>query len=167
MTGLAGFVCASVLLGAGATLVMDIWALVRARVFGIAGLDYALVGRWAGHMVRGRFAHARIAAAPPVPGERALGWTFHYATGIGFAAILLAVWGLDWLSAPTLLPALIVGLGSAAAPFLIMQPAFGMGIAASRTPSPLTARRRTLITHTVFAAGLYLAAWPAGWLLAG
>lgn len=31
--------------GAGATLVMDIWALVQRRLFATPSLDYALVGR--------------------------------------------------------------------------------------------------------------------------
>lgn len=38
----------------------------------------------------------------------------------------------DWARRPTLLPALIVGLATAVAPPLIMQPGMGLGIAASR-----------------------------------
>ena len=33
-------------------------------------------------MARGRFRHERIAAAPPVRGERLIGWTAHYLIGI-------------------------------------------------------------------------------------
>jgi hypothetical protein len=50
-----------------------------------------------------------------------------------------------------------------AAPFLLLQPALGAGIAASRTPRPNVARRRSLVTHLVFGLGLYLAA--EGWAL--
>ena len=49
--------------GVGATLLMDAWALARRRLFGIASLDYALVGRWLGHMRHGRFRHAAIGKA--------------------------------------------------------------------------------------------------------
>ncbi|WP_107313510.1 DUF2938 domain-containing protein [Burkholderia metallica] len=146
------------LIGAGATLVMDLWTLFRRRAFGIPSLDYALVGRWIGHMAQGRFRHASIAAAPPVPGERALGWLAHYAIGIAFAALPVAIAGTDWIAAPTPLPALLAGLGSVAAPFFVMQPAFGFGIAASRTPQPGVARRRSLVTHLSYGVGLYLAA---------
>ncbi|MCA7999802.1 DUF2938 domain-containing protein [Burkholderia metallica] len=146
------------LIGAGATLVMDLWTLFRRRAFGIPSLDYALVGRWIGHMAQGRFRHASIAAAPPVPGERALGWFAHYAIGIAFAALPVAIAGTDWIAAPTPLPALVAGLGSVAAPFFVMQPAFGFGIAASRTPQPGVARRRSLVTHLSYGVGLYLAA---------
>ena len=51
-------------------------------------------------------------------------------------------------------PALTVGIGSVAAPFLLMQPAMGAGIAASRTPRPSAARMRSLVTHGVFGVGL-------------
>ncbi|MNT97543.1 hypothetical protein D3C72_2398910 [compost metagenome] len=57
---------------------------------------------------------------------------------------------------PTLAPALIVGLATVAAPFFLMQPGMGAGIAASKTPNPHIARLRSLLTHAVFGIGLYL-----------
>ena len=149
----------AVLIGAGATAVMDIWAVARKRLHGVAPADYGLVGRWLGHMPKGRFRHHSISAASPVPGERLIGWTAHYLIGIAFAFVLLASWGMDWVRHPTIGPALIVGLGSVAAPFLLMQPGMGAGIAASRTPNPPAARLRSLTTHAVFGVGLYVAAW--------
>ena len=56
------------------------------------------------------------------------------------------------------LPALAVGMGTVAAPLLVMQPAMGAGIASSRTPTPVKNCLRSLANHTVFGAGLYLAA---------
>ena len=147
----------TLLIGAGATAVMDLWTIARQRLFGIAPPDYGLVGRWLGHMARGRFRHDRIAASPPVRGERPIGWTAHYVIGVGFAAALVAIWGLDWVRQPTLGPALIVGIGSVAAPFLVMQPGMGAGIAASRTPRPAAARLQSLVTHAIFGVGLYAA----------
>ena len=151
----------AVLTGAGATALIDLWGMARKRLLGIPSLDYGLVGRWFAHMARGRFRHDRIAASPPVKGERLIGWTAHYATGIAFAAVLLAIWGLDWARHPTLAPALIVGIGSVAAPFLLMQPGMGAGIAASRTPRPNAARVQSLVTHAIFGCGLYAAGWLA------
>jgi hypothetical protein len=81
--------------------------------------------------------------------------------GAAFAAVLLLAWGSAWACRPSIVPAMIVGVGSVAAPFLVMQPAMGAGVAASRTPSPATARVRSLVTHTVFGLGLYVAAWGA------
>lgn len=148
-------------IGTGATLVMDVWAIVRKRLLGVPALNYGLVGRWLAWLPRGRLCHHPIAATPPVRGEQAIGWIAHYLTGIAFAGILLALWGLDWTRHPTLVPALIVGLGSVAAPFLLMQPAMGAGIAASRTPRPNVARLHSLVTHAVFGMGLYGAGWVA------
>lgn len=158
------FLLHALLVGAGATAVMDLWVLVRKRWLGVPSLDYGLVGRWIGWMARGRFRHAPIAASAPVSGERVIGWAAHYLIGVAFAAMLLAVWGVDWIRHPTIAPALIVGIGSVAAPFLVMQPGMGAGIAASRTPQPGLARRRSLLTHGVFGLGLYAAGWATSWL---
>jgi len=156
-------ICA-VLVGTAATAVMDLWGIARKRLLRIPAADYGLVGRWVGHMARGRFRHDRIAASPAVKGERLIGWTVHYLTGIAFAAVLLAIWGLDWARHPTPGPALIVGMGSVVAPFLVMQPGMGAGIAASRTPRPNAARLQSLVTHAVFGLGLYAGGWLASWL---
>ena len=147
-----------VLLGVAASALMDLWGLVLRRGFQIATLDYSLLGRWIGHMRRGRFAHDRIGDARPVRGERALGWVAHYSIGIAFALLLLGIWGLDWARSPTLWPALLIGLGTTAAPWFVMQPAMGVGFAASKSANPRTTRLRNLATHSVYGVGLYLAA---------
>ncbi|MEH2559972.1 hypothetical protein V1286_007501 [Bradyrhizobium algeriense] len=159
MAEAADYLACIVLIGIGATAVMDLWSIARKWLFGVPALDYALVGRWLGHLARGRLRHDRIAASPPVWGERLIGWTAHYLIGIAFAAVLLAIWGLDWVRHPTIGPALIVGIGSVAAPFLLMQPGMGAGIAASRTPRPVAARLHSLTTHGIFGVGLYAAGW--------
>ena len=159
MTGAANYLVGSITVGAGATLLMDVGAIARNRLGGAPLPDYGLVGRWIAHMPGGRFHHESIAASPRVRGERLIGWSAHYFIGIAFAAALLLVWGIDWWRHPTLAPALIVGMGSVAAPFLLMQPGMGVGIAASRSPNPAAARVRSLATHGIFGFGLYAAAW--------
>lgn len=146
-------------IGVGATALMDLWGAVRQPLFGFARLDYALLGRWFGQMPAGRFRHPAIAAAPPVRGERVIGWAVHYLIGMAFAALLLALRGPEWLQRPTLLPALLVGLGTVAAPLLIMQPAMGAGLAGSRTRRPNAARLQALLTHAIYGLGLYVAGW--------
>ncbi len=155
------YLVCTLITGIGATAVMDVWGIARKPLLGIAAPDYGLVGRWIAHMAHGRFRHASIAAAPPAHGERLIGWTAHYLTGIVFAAVLIGIWGLAWVQRPTIGPALIVGIGTVAAPFLLMQPGMGAGIAASRTPRPAAARLQSLITHAVFGLGLYAAGWAA------
>jgi len=146
-----------VLIGIGATAFMDVWLAFLKRL-GVQTLNFALIGRWIGHLGRGKFAHASISQAQPVAGERLLGWFTHYAVGIAFAGVLVVVQGADWLRSPTLFPALALGLCSVAAPLFVMQPAMGAGFAASRTPAPMKNRIRSVANHAVFGLGLYLSA---------
>jgi len=148
-------------LGVGATVLMDLWAIARRRAFDTPLPNYGLVGRWVAHLARGRFHHESIAASPAVQGERLIGWVAHYLIGVAFAGLLLAVWGLAWIRHPTIGPALLVGIGTVAAPFLVMQPGMGAGVAASRMPRPAAARLQSLITHVIFGLGLYAAGWVA------
>lgn len=152
------FLVFALVIGVGATLVLDLWGVFLKQAFGIASLDYSLVGRWIGHMPGGRFMHESIGQAAPVPGERLVGWIAHYAIGVGFAGALIAVCGVDWVREPTLMPAIAAGLISVAAPFFIMQPGLGLGIAAAKTPSPNVARLRSVMAHGVFGLGLFVTA---------
>ncbi|MGK5068336.1 DUF2938 domain-containing protein [Janthinobacterium sp. RT4P48] len=145
-------------IGVGATAVMDVWAVALKRFWCIPSLNYAMVGRWLGHLPRGTFSHTAIGQAAPVRDEAVLGWTAHYAIGVLFAAVLLALAGQEWVEAPTFAPALLAGVLSVAAPFCILQPGMGAGLAASKTPHPNAARVRSLMAHTAFGIGLYLAA---------
>ena len=147
----------AMLIGIGATAVMDAWLLLLKHL-GVPTLNFAFIGRWMGHLFRGQFAHAAIAKAVPIRGELAWGWLTHYAVGMAFATVLVGIQGADWVRSPTLLPALAVGVCTVAAPLLVMQPAMGSGFAASRTPTPLKNCLRSLANHTVFGFGLYLSA---------
>src|SRR5690606_7934387 len=75
-------------IGIGATAVMDIWLLLLRRM-GVQTLNFAFIGRWVGHLLRGRFRHDAIARSEPIPAELALGWITHYAIGVAFAALLV------------------------------------------------------------------------------
>jgi hypothetical protein len=144
-------------IGIGATIGMDIWAVVL-RMAGVKGLDYAMVGRWLSNMPRGQFVHARIAAALEIRGERAIGWIAHYAIGVALAALLILLCGPGWVASPRPLPAIAFGIATVAVSFLVMQPAMGLGVAASRTPAPRMARLRSVATHAMFGLGLYASA---------
>lgn len=147
----------TVLIGVGATAVMDSW-LALLRRLKVPTLNFALIGRWVGHVFRGQWFHQGIAQSAPVRGEAPLGWSFHYAIGIGFAALQVAVAGQSWLAQPTLAPALATGIATVLAPLCVMQPAMGSGFAASKTATPLRNCLRSLANHTVFGLGLYVAA---------
>jgi uncharacterized membrane protein YagU involved in acid resistance len=151
-------VLGAIAVGVGATLVMDLWNLLLQRMFGIPSLNYCLLGRWLRHMTEGRFRHASITAAPQKPLECTVGWIAHYTIGVVLAVAFVALASGEWLARPTLLPALLYGIGTVVFPFFLLQPSFGLGIAASRTPSPTQARLKSLVTHTVFGVALYVCA---------
>lgn len=152
-------VAAAVGLGLAATAVLDLWTLIGSTLFGMRPASMAPVGRWIGHMSEGQFLHDSIRTSAPVVGEVAIGWSAHYLVGAVFGVLFIVLAGRGWLARPTLLPALAFGVASVAAPFLLMQPAMGSGIAASLTPDPFAGRMRSLSGHAVFGLGLFAAGW--------
>ena len=152
------FLWNSLVIGIGGTIAMDLWALLLSAVFGLPKPNWGLVGRWFAHLSKGTLFHKDITVAEPIPNETALGWTFHYAIGILYAGILIVFAGREWHSNPTFLPAWIVGLVTVAAGWFILQPGMGAGWAASLRPNPMQIRALNLISHTVFAAGMFATA---------
>ena len=144
--------------GAGflATMTMDVGALaVLAPLFGTHGLGAAKLGRWIGHMRKGRFNHADIAAATPVGHEAALGVAAHYATGIALGAVygLLLRGGRRPNSLPL---ALGYGMGSTALAWFVVFPACGQGLMGVRRGG-LRLGAFAFCTHTLYGLGLGLA----------
>ena len=148
----------AIAVGIGATLLVDLWNLFLKRAFGIRSLNYCLLGRWLRHMAEGTFRHVSITGAPQKPFECAVGWMAHYTIGSVLALVFVLFEPADWLAQPTLLPALLYGIGTVVFPWFIMQPAFGLGIASSKAPDPMQARLKSLMTHTVFGFGLWVCA---------
>ena len=106
-------------------------------------------------MGSGRFTHASIAEADPVRGEARLGIVAHYSIGVGFAALLLRG-GPSGPSARRWVPRWPWAWAPPTAPWLVMQPAFGLGVAAAKTRSHGVARLRSVRTHATYGLGLYL-----------
>jgi hypothetical protein len=152
--------------GVGASLLMDAWNLLLKHVSGIPSLNYCLLGRWLLHMPGGTFSHESISAAPEKRFECPAGWLAHYSIGVALALVFLTLQSGDWLAHPTFLPAVGYGIATVVLPLFIMQPALGLGIAASKTPRPWQARLKSVATHTVFGTGLYLCALVVRHLLA-
>jgi uncharacterized membrane protein YagU involved in acid resistance len=116
-------------------------------------------------MPGGTLRHASITAAPQKPLECTVGWIAHYTIGVVFALAFVVFTSGDWLARPTVLPALLYGVGTVVFPFFIMQPSLGLGIAASRTPKPTQARLKSIVTHFVFGVGLYVCALGVSYVL--
>ena len=150
------YVVAAVVIGIGATLLMDLWNLFLKRAFNIPSLNYCLLGRWVAHMPSGTFRHANISTAPQKPSECAIGWITHYTIGVTLTLVFVSIVARNWLSRPTLVPAVIYGVATVVFPMFVMQPSLGLGVASSKTRNPTQARLKSAVTHTVFGIGLYV-----------
>jgi hypothetical protein len=133
----------AIAIGIGATVLMDLWALFLHKAFGQPRPNWGPVGRWVWHLTDKVF-HDDIGTAAPYAHEVALGWAFHYFVGIVYGIILVVLAGTGWLSAPTFLPAFILGIVTV-----------GAGWAASKLPNPMKVRALNLVAHTVFALGMF------------
>ncbi|MDR6432363.1 DUF2938 domain-containing protein [Brucella pseudogrignonensis] len=142
-------------IGVGATVVMDIWALVLAQFPGQSRPNWGLVGRWFWHLRHGQIFHDDIAATKPYIHEVALGWVGHYVVGILYGVVFALYGGAAWFANPIFLPAWIFGIMTVAAGWFLLQPGLGIGWAASRLPNAGNVRVLNLVAHTFFAFGLY------------
>ncbi|WP_462181530.1 DUF2938 domain-containing protein [Pseudoalteromonas gelatinilytica] len=144
--------------GIAATLFIDLYAFLLAKVFKIPSLNFCLVGRWGLGLLDGKFVHQNIAASPVKHFECVFGWCVHYFIGVLFSFLFILLVGIAWLEQPTLIAACIFGLASVSMPFFVMQPALGMGIMATKSANPFQARLKSSVTHLLFGVGLYLSA---------
>jgi hypothetical protein len=142
-------------MGITATVAIDLWATFANRVLGWPRTNWGLVGRWIGHMRDGQFAHVSIGSSPAVVHESILGWAFHYVVGCVYAALYLLYINAVQMGQPTLVSAVLFGLVTILSPWLLMQPALGLGICASKAPRSNVVRLQNLIIHTTFGLALY------------
>jgi hypothetical protein len=156
MDNLAICLLCAILIGLGATLTFDLWAQFLKYLFKITPSNICLVGRWIRYMPKGIFIHSNISVTPKKRGECIVGWFSHYIIGISFAVAFVLIVGNNWLHQPTLIPAIVFGIGTVAAPLFIMQPAFGFGFASTKTSKPMQAIIRSVMNHSAFGVGLYV-----------
>jgi hypothetical protein len=142
-------------------LATDLWQYLLQTVAGLPPAPWGLAGRWVAWFPRGVFVHRPITATPAVHGEVAIGWVFHYAVGIAYAALYFAIMDAGVGSGPTLVSALVFALALLVAPWFIMQPALGLGFMAARAPKPAAVRTINMSVHAVFGLGLYIGALVA------
>ena len=117
MNTLPSSLMSAIVIGLGATLTFDLWALLLQHAFKITPSNICLVGRWLRYMPEGTFKHLNIAAAPRKSAECPAGWIAHYMIGITFSIVFVALVGHNWLQHPTLLPAVVFGVVTVLAPF--------------------------------------------------
>lgn len=157
----------AVIIGVVGGAAFDVWNWLAQRYFAVRAPNWAILGKWL--LAPFAAAPAPVAAGPPVftPLQQGLGAVAHCLTAVVFAAALLVVAGPSWVAHPSPLPAIAVGLVTTIFPWLIIMPALGHGIAASKTPIANKIRVATIVSHLVMGLGFYVGALAAAVLLTG
>ena len=88
--------------------------------------------------------------------ERAVGWIFHYFTGVTLAltypAVFLGFTGA--VPSNNLIPGLIWGLVTALLPWLVLFPGFGWGVFGIRSPRNMRPVLSLSIEHSIYGLGV-------------
>lgn len=145
-----------IMIGIVATIGMDVWALLARHLLRLPVTDWAMIGRWVAYIPGGRYVHSPISASEKVRHELAIGWIVHYLIGVIYGVTYLFLVQTALNRTPTAQSALIFGLATLAAPWLVMQPCLGLGLFASNAPKPWLIRLVNLSMHIAFAAAMYL-----------
>lgn len=150
-----GIVVKVIALGIFATVAIDIWATFSNKVLNFPRTNWAMVGRWLGHIPNGTFMHDPVSSSPEIKYEDSIGWVFHYFIGVTYAAIyvVLVIWVLE--GDTTLFSSWVFGLVTILSPWLILQPALGLGICAVKAPKPNIIRLQNIVIHSIFGMALY------------
>jgi len=138
-----------------ATVAIDIWATFSNKVLNFPRTNWAMVGRWLGHIPTGKYMHNPVNSSPEIKYENTIGWVFHYFIGVAYAAIygVLVIWVLE--GSATLFSSWVFGLFTILSPWLILQPALGLGICAVKAPKPNMVRLQNFTIHSIFGIALY------------
>jgi hypothetical protein len=142
-------------IGIFATVMMDLWATFSNRILRFPRTNWAMVGRWLGHIPNGRFVHTSISDAPEIRNENVLGWTFHYFIGVVYAIFYVVMVVCFFEGNTSLMIAWLFGLVTILSPWFILQPALGQGVCAIRAPKPNMVRIQNFAIHSIFGIALY------------
>ncbi|EKT4502752.1 MULTISPECIES: DUF2938 family protein [Pseudomonas] len=141
------------------TVALDIWVTLVEKVTGLPPTNWGMVGRWLLGIPQGHWVLSGTDESAPRTGEKALGWAFHYGVGISYSVLLLLIWGVEFVHAPTLMPVLIVGVViSTLAGLMILMPGLGAGFMGRKLPNQGVVFVYVLVAHVVYALALYGAA---------
>ncbi|MGJ8514122.1 DUF2938 family protein [Carnimonas bestiolae] len=149
----------SLVVGCIATLLLDAWTLLLSKAAGLGGSNWGVVGQWVQGLPQGKFFHLGDAAPAVSQQDKAVGWLFHYVVGVVYALLMVLIGGAHFITAPYWTPIIWVGFTlSTLCGLLILVPALGGGLLASKTPNQTKAIGLMLAGHAVFTIGLYIGA---------
>ena len=114
------------------------------------------LGRWIGHMLKGRFTHEDITRSAPVAHEAAIGTAAHYAIGFVLGAGYALLLRVPHARQNSLSRAVAYGIATTVFPWFWMFPARGQGIMGLRDRD-VRVPAFALVTHVAYGLGLGVA----------
>ena len=145
--------------GVGSTIALDLWGILTAQIGWMPGTHWPSVGRWLVGLATGKLIFDGSETRPFTAFESALGWIFHYAVGLFYAAMFPIFWGVGFIEAPVPFPFILIGvIISTLAGLMILMPGMGGGVFARRVPNTAGMIIYVIIAHIVFAIAQYLLA---------
>jgi len=158
MMGVRTRVLAGIPVGVVATVTMDAAMVAAATIGGEAFVskrtDLAVIGRWAGGLLRGRWHHVDAGREDPGVLDVPLGLLTHYLTGIVLTeAFVLFPWRRP---APMFAAAVAYGIATSVFPLFVLFPSLGYGPAGMRSGEAARLARIMLVGHTAFGVGIGL-----------
>lgn len=147
----------AILMGIVATLVMDLLAVLFARIKVIHPLvGPKEIGRWALYMLRVKFVHEDIRKTKALSNEKPAALLSHYLIGIALAGLYLLI----ELQVPVIRDQswapLLFGLATVVLPWFWLYPSMGLGVLASKAPKRSPYIVTSLVNHTDFGLGFLL-----------
>ncbi len=152
----------TLVIGIVATATLDIWQQIYRLIFGTPITDWAVIGRWAGHIPEGQIIQPDIGKAPPIANEGILGWIVHYVVGIGYAVVYLLLMRFVIGAPPSFISALVFGAISVGVTWFFMEPILGAGVMGSKIPQQARAMVHDFTSHLSLGLGLFVGALVAG-----
>ena len=114
------------------------------------------LGRWIGHMLKGRFTHEDITKAEPVAHEARIALAAHYTIGLVLGAAYALLLRVPQSRQSTVPRAAAYGAATTVFPWFSMFPARGQGVMGLRDRD-LRVPAFALCTHLVYGLGLGVA----------
>ena len=147
--------------GVAGAIGMDLGQRLMQLVLGWPPSNWAMIGRWALNLPKGKLVHEDIGEEEPMPNELAVGWVVHYLVSITYGGIYIFVTRVLLDAKLGFVPAVGFAIAIVLITWFVIQPMMGAGPAASKTPKPWVTRMHDLGSHFFYGVGM----WVGGLLI--
>ena len=143
-----------VVAGVLGTMAMDSLNYLFTRTGTLAKIDVAVIGRMAAGWGRGRFRYRHPGEIEQIANEVLYGYVTHYTIGAVLAVPYVLGWDLLVGGPASPVWALVYGVATTVASWLLVYPSMGLGVCGRRSPEGMRAPLSSLSNHLFYGAGV-------------